>query len=117
MPMKVAGKSGSVRVRLVPAPRGSGVVGSMGMKKMLAFAVVQDCFTCSCGHTRTKGNFMKATIDALGNTYGYLTPDLWRPTHFVKSPFQSTPISWHNRSKLIDCVHIRHSVVSRVQKK
>merc|ERR1712014_53861 len=88
VPMKVAGKCGSVHVRLVPAPRGSSVVGSPTMKKMLKFAGVQDCFTCSCGHTRTKGNFMKATIDALGNTYGYLTPDLWRPTHFVKSPFQ-----------------------------
>merc|ERR1711957_959973 len=76
MPMKVAGKSGSVRVRLVPAPRGSGVVGSLTMKKILAFAGVQDCFTCSCGHTRTKGNFMKATYDALSNSYGYLTPDL-----------------------------------------
>merc|ERR1711971_1093611 len=73
---------------LVPAPRGSGVVGSLTMKKILAFAGVQDCFTCSCGHTRTKGNFMKATFDALSNTYGYLTPDLWRPTHFVKPPFQ-----------------------------
>merc|ERR1711976_636542 len=29
MPMKVHGKCGSVRVRLIPAPRGSGVVGSM----------------------------------------------------------------------------------------
>merc|ERR1711985_57122 len=37
VPMKVAGKSGSVHVRLIPAPRGSGVVGSPVMKKMLAF--------------------------------------------------------------------------------
>ena len=28
VPMKVSGKCGSVRMRLVPAPRGSGVVGS-----------------------------------------------------------------------------------------
>merc|ERR1712039_1071782 len=69
VPMKVAGKCGSVRVRLVPAPRGSGVVGSLTMKKMLAFAGVADCFTCSCGHTRTKGNFMKATFEALRATY------------------------------------------------
>merc|ERR1739848_37485 len=88
VPMKVAGKSGSVRVRLVPAPRGSGVVGSPTMKKMLAFAGVADCFTCSCGHTRTKGNFMKATFEALRATYGYLTPDLWKPTYFTKPPFQ-----------------------------
>jgi small subunit ribosomal protein S2e len=88
VPMKVAGKCGSVRIRLVPAPRGSGVVGSPTMKKMLAFAGVSDCFTSSCGHTRTKGNFMKATFEALRHTYAYLTPDLWRPTHFVKPPFQ-----------------------------
>jgi len=88
VPMKVAGKCGSVRIRLVPAPRGSGVVGSPTMKKMLSFAGVADCFTCSCGHTRSKGNFMKATFEALRATYAYLTPDLWKPTHFVKPPFQ-----------------------------
>jgi small subunit ribosomal protein S2e len=88
VPMKVSGKCGSVRVRLVPAPRGSGVVGSPVCKKMMAFAGVADCFSASCGHTRSKGNFMKATFKALRSTYGYLTPDLWRPTHFVKPPFQ-----------------------------
>ena len=40
VPMKVAGKSGSVRVRLVPAPRGAAVVGSPVAKKMMAFAGV-----------------------------------------------------------------------------
>merc|ERR1712113_729755 len=88
VPMKVAGKCGSVRVRLIPAPRGSGVVGSPVLKKMLQFAGVADCFSCSCGHTRTKGNFAKATFEALRATYGYLTPDLWKPTLFKKSPFQ-----------------------------
>merc|ERR1711879_928686 len=38
VPMKVHGKCGSVRVRLVPAPRGSGVVGSPTLKKILNFA-------------------------------------------------------------------------------
>merc|ERR1712127_1020017 len=88
VPMKVHGKCGSVRVRLVPAPRGSGVVGSPTTKKMMNFSGVSDVFSCSCGHTRTKGNFMKALFDALRSTYGYLTPDLWKPTHFVKPPFQ-----------------------------
>merc|ERR1711904_428275 len=86
--MKVHGKCGSVRMRLVPAPRGTGVVGAPATKKMLAFAGVADCFTCSCGHTGTKGNFMKATFEALRATYGYLTPDLWKPTYFTKAPFQ-----------------------------
>jgi len=88
MPMKVHGKCASVRVRLIPAPRGSGVVGSPTLKKMMAFAGVSDVFSASCGHTRTKGNFMKATFAALKATYAYLTPDLWKPTYFVKAPFQ-----------------------------
>merc|ERR1712203_1263898 len=88
MPMKVHGKCGLVRDRLIPAPRGSGVVGSPTMKKMMNFAGVTDVFSCSCGHTRTKGNFAKATFEALRATYGFHTPDLWKPTHFVKPPFQ-----------------------------
>merc|ERR1712166_1069710 len=63
VPMKLSGKCGSVRIRLVPGPRGSGVVGSPTMKKLLAFAGVTDCYTSSCGHTRTKGNFTKAALE------------------------------------------------------
>jgi len=88
VPMKSVGKCGSVRVRLIPAPRGSGVIGSPVSKKMLAFAGISDCFTCSKGHTKTRGNFMKACFEALRHTYCYLTPDLWTPTHFVMPPFQ-----------------------------
>merc|ERR1712187_793776 len=88
VPLKVHGKCGSVRVRLIPAPRGSGVVGSPVCKKMLAFSGIADVFSASCGHTKTKGNFMAACFEALRHTYAYLTPDLWRPTQFVKPPFQ-----------------------------
>merc|ERR1712159_742591 len=62
VPMKTSGKCGSVRCRLIPAPRGTGIVGSPVSKKMLGFAGIADCFTCSSGHTRTKGNTMKATF-------------------------------------------------------
>jgi len=86
--MKVTGKAGSVSVRLIPAPRGSGVVGSLTMKKLMAFAGVADVFTSSCGHTRTKGNFMKATFQALRNTYSFMTPDLWPETAFKLNPYQ-----------------------------
>merc|ERR1711964_136635 len=43
VPLKVHGACGSVRVRLIPAPRGSSVVGSLTLKKMLHFAGVADC--------------------------------------------------------------------------
>lgn len=42
VPFKVTGKSGSVSVRLVPAPRGTGIVAAPASKKILQFAGVQD---------------------------------------------------------------------------
>jgi len=88
VPMKVHGKCGSVSVRLIPAPRGSGIVGSPTLKKMMAFAGISDVFSSSCGHTRTKGNFMKATFEALRKTYTFITPDLWPETAFKLNPYQ-----------------------------
>ena len=38
VPCKVTGRCGSVRVRLVPAPRGTGIVGAPISKKLLQFA-------------------------------------------------------------------------------
>ena len=80
VPCKVTGKGGSVRVRLIPAPRGTGIVGAPTPKKILVFAGIQDCYTSSQGNTKTKGNFLKATFAALEDTYRYLTPDLWGET-------------------------------------
>jgi len=86
--MKVTGKCGSVSVRLIPAPRGSGVVGSPTLKKMMQLAGISDVFSCSCGHTRTKGNFMKATFEALRHSYCFITPDQWVEDVFQKNPYQ-----------------------------
>jgi len=85
---KIHGKCGSVHFRLIPAPRGTGIVAAKAPKKLLEFAGVQDCYSSARGHTRTLGNFIGATFDALRNTYHYLTPDLWKPTTFTKSPYQ-----------------------------
>jgi small subunit ribosomal protein S2e len=88
VPMKVTGKCGSVRVRLIPAPRGTGLVAAPVSKKLLTMAGIQDCYTSTRGHSRTMGNFVKAVFAALSNTYGYLSPDLWEPTDAGKTPFQ-----------------------------
>jgi len=87
VPTKITGKCGSVRLRLVPAPRGTGIVAARVPKKVLTFAGVNDVFTSSSGSTKTLGNFVKATFDALGKTYGYLTPDLWKQYLLPKTPF------------------------------
>jgi small subunit ribosomal protein S2e len=90
VPCKVTGKCGSVSVRLVPAPRGTGIVAAPVPKKLLHMAGVLDVFTCSRGKSRTLGNFVKATFGAVKNTYGYLTPDLWDEVDLgkLKVPYQ-----------------------------
>ena len=88
VPIKLTGKCGSVRIRLVPAARGTGIVASPTSKKILQMAGVQDCYTASQGHTKTKGNFARAAFDALSHSYGFLTPDLWKETKFTKIPYQ-----------------------------
>jgi len=77
VPTKITGKEGSVTIRLVPAPRGTGLVGGVASKKVLQIAGIQDCYTQSSGSTRTKGNFLFATYKALAKTYTYMTPEFW----------------------------------------
>ncbi|AMD19805.1 HCL346Cp [Eremothecium sinecaudum] len=83
---KTSGKSGSVTVRLIPAPRGSGIVASPAVKKLLQLAGVEDVYTSSTGSTRTLENTLKAAFVAIGNTYGFLTPDLWAKHELPASP-------------------------------
>lgn len=101
VPCKVTGKCGSVLVRLIPAPRGTGIVSAPVPKKLLNMAGIEDCYTSATGQTSTLGNFAKATYAAIGKTYGYLSPDLWKETVFTKSPYQEFTdflMKNHNRS-------------------
>uniref|UniRef100_A0A2K5MG11 Small ribosomal subunit protein uS5 n=1 Tax=Cercocebus atys TaxID=9531 RepID=A0A2K5MG11_CERAT len=81
-------RCGSVLVRLIPAPRGTGIISAPVPKKLLMMAGIDDCYTSARGCTATLGNFAKATFDAISKTYSYLTPDLWKGTLFTKSPYQ-----------------------------
>jgi len=77
VPFKVTGKNGSVSIRLIPAPKGTGIVGAPTSKKVLQIAGVSDCYTASWGCTKTMGNFLFATFKALSKTFTFLTPDFW----------------------------------------
>jgi small subunit ribosomal protein S2e len=88
VPTKVTGKCGSVRIRLIPAPRGSGIVASLIPKKLMNMAGIEDVYSSSTGHTRTRGNLALAVYAALSKTYSFLTPDLWEPTVFSPAPMQ-----------------------------
>lgn len=86
---KLHGHCGSVRVRIIPAPRGTGLVAAPASKKMLSLAGIHDAYTSTTGHSRTMGNFIKACYFALRKSYGFLTPDMWRETDFIRSPYQT----------------------------
>lgn len=65
IPFKVEGKSGSVRVTLIPAPGGVGLaVGDVG-KTILGLAGIDDVWSQTRGQTQTTINFANAVFDAL----------------------------------------------------
>lgn len=65
VPFKVEGKSGSVRVTLIPAPGGVGlVIGNVG-KTILGLAGIDDVWSQTRGQTQTTINFAGAVFDAL----------------------------------------------------
>jgi len=68
VPFSVEGKSGSVRVKLIPAPQGTGLVVGDELKKVLRLAGISDVYGVSSGHTRTTFNAVKACFDALRKT-------------------------------------------------
>jgi len=49
VPCKVSGSCGSVRMRLIPAPRGTGIVAAKAPKKVLSMAGITDCYTRATG--------------------------------------------------------------------
>ena len=87
VPTTVTGKCGSIRMRLIPAPRGSGIVAGSAAKKLLTMAGFEDLFTSSLGHTKTTFNFLVATYKAMKETYQFLTPDQWEVTTPEDHPF------------------------------
>jgi small subunit ribosomal protein S2e len=87
VPFTVTGRCGSVRMRLIPAPRGSGIVAGSVAKRLLALAGFEDLFTSSIGHTKTTANFLVATYKAIEATFEMLTPDQWENKELATHPF------------------------------
>ena len=54
-----------------------------------SMAGLEDCYSTTRGHSRTTGNFITAVFNAVSASYGYLSPELWKPTarfqrhHFI----------------------------------
>jgi len=65
IPMEISGKCSSVRVKLMPAPQGTGLVVGDQMKKILKLVGIQDVYSACSGKVQTTVNTAKACMDAL----------------------------------------------------
>src|SRR3989338_2115 len=65
IPMTAEGKAGSVRVVLMPAPKGIGLCINNEAKKMMRLAGIKDIWSKSYGHTSSHVNYSYAVFDAL----------------------------------------------------
>lgn len=68
IPFKVIGKAGSVRIILIPASQGTGLVVARELKKVLILAGIKDVYSKTFGKKRTTFNLVKACINALEKT-------------------------------------------------
>ncbi len=75
LPFSVEGKSGSVRIILKPAPRGTGLVLADEGKKILTLAGIKDAWSKSFGQTKSRVNYAYAIFDALKKTVSVRIPE------------------------------------------
>nr|MDO8114412.1 30S ribosomal protein S5 [Candidatus Sigynarchaeota archaeon] len=68
LPFKVTGKAGSIKLQLIPAPKGVGLAVADTSKVVLALAGIKDVWSHASGKTRSTANMTKATWDALRRT-------------------------------------------------
>lgn len=81
-----SGKCGSVTVKLVPAPMGTGIEVCKVHRKIFELAGIQDIFVKSYGRTKTTENLAKATLKALENSSNMYTPFQWADSDKIINP-------------------------------
>ena len=65
IPFIVEGKCGSVKIKLIPAPKGTGLKIQSDCQKILNFAGIKDVWSMSIGQTRTTMNLIGVIENAL----------------------------------------------------
>ena len=65
IPFMVEGKAGSVKLKLIPASKGTGLIAEPEIAKILSLAGIKDIWTQTKGQTKTKTNFIMACEKAL----------------------------------------------------
>lgn len=75
IPYKTEGKAGSVRVVLLPGPRGLGLVAGETIKTILGLAGIKDVWTRTYGSTSTVTSIAYAVYEALKNMHKLSLPE------------------------------------------
>jgi small subunit ribosomal protein S5 len=70
VPFRISGKGGSVRVDIIPGPRGLGLVAGETVRNLLTLAGVKDAWTRTYGSTSTMSSIANAVYDALKRIHG-----------------------------------------------
>jgi len=67
IPFKTSARCGTVKVTLIPGPKGLGLVATSPVKKILTLAGVRDVWAKSEGNTKARSNLVYAAFEALRN--------------------------------------------------
>src|SRR3989338_6431247 len=73
IPFKVSGKTGSVVITLIPAPKGTGLKVKKECQKILRLAGIKDVWSRTEGQTRSKLNLLYACFEALQKLMAFKT--------------------------------------------
>jgi small subunit ribosomal protein S5 len=65
IPYTVEGKCGAITIRLIPAPKGKGLVVQGELQKILRLAGIKDVWSKTFGNTARTLNLIRACVDAL----------------------------------------------------
>jgi small subunit ribosomal protein S5 len=81
IPFEIVGKCSSVKVKLMPAPKGTNLTAHKEIQKILRFAGIKDVYSKTFGQTKTQLNLVKACMDALQQ----LNAIKVKPSYFKRS--------------------------------
>lgn len=79
IPVRVQGKSGSVRVTLIPAPKGIGLCINDEAKKIVRLAGISDIWSMSGGESRSRVNYALALYSAFRKMNSMKFPEDYSP--------------------------------------
>lgn len=71
IPFAVEGKCGSTKIRLMPAPKGTGLCVEKECAKVLKLAGIEDVWSITSGQTKVKTNLIFACFEALKKLMAY----------------------------------------------